>query len=236
MAEEESIYKLIPPEVAPEERQERYHSKHDPSGGLAGSTFRIPVKSGALMGPRAGDTPPRKSSAGSASPATKFTYTDRRKAPVAKRGEAPPKPEPTQRDFVRENKSSIADVRKPVRAEPIDYTKKAEYGQVPSYLDEVKREVEREKEQVRRLVEEEEQSELMKKPQMRQLPEDERQQLLAALKAKWDEVNRGYQSMTHMTQLDTLSKIHRKEEYESTLSQLEKSMEKLSKKVVYVAD
>jgi len=42
--------------------------------------------------------------------------------------------------------------------------------------------------------------------------------------------------MTHNIVLDTIGKIRRKEEYEGQLQTLEKSIEKLSKKFVFVQD
>ena len=64
----------------------------------------------------------------------------------------------------------------------------------------------------------------------------EKQSLLAALQTKWDAVNAQYQGMTHMTALDTLTKIRRKEEFEAQLAELEKSIEKLNKRVVFIKD
>lgn len=58
--------------------------------------------------------------------------------------------------------------------------------------------------------------------------------LLQDLKQKWEVVNRQYQLMTHIVQLDTHGKTKRKEEFELQLSQLERSIEKLSKPNVFV--
>ena len=44
------------------------------------------------------------------------------------------------------------------------------------------------------------------------------------------------QTMTHLVSLDTIGKTRRKEDYESQLQQLEKSIDKLSKKFVFVQD
>ncbi len=139
--------------------------------------------------------------------ATKFSYADRRKPPVVKASELPAAKEATPRDFVRENKDAAvklggliagcfrcvrrsADLPVPVRAaaearqrredEDQSYLKKEDYGRVPAYLDDVKREIERERELVRQLVEERQQEEARRVPQMRQLPEEERQQARAA--------------------------------------------------------
>ena len=43
-------------------------------------------------------------------------------------------------------------------------------------------------------------------------------------------------SVLSLASLDTIGKVKRKEMYEAQLAQIEKDIEKLSKKVVYVAD
>mmetsp|Transcript_30689 Transcript_30689/g.67226 ORF Transcript_30689/g.67226 Transcript_30689/m.67226 type:complete len:87 (+) Transcript_30689:1086-1346(+) len=72
---------------------------------------------------------------------------------------------------------------------------------------------------------------------MRQLEEGERLELIDQLKAKWDDVNATYQrsSVLSLASLDTIGKVKRKEMYEAQLAQIERDIEKLSKKVVYVA-
>lgn len=42
--------------------------------------------------------------------------------------------------------------------------------------------------------------------------------------------------MLSLASLDTIGKVKRKEMYEAQLAQIEKDIEKLSKKVIYVAD
>lgn len=42
-----------------------------------------------------------------------------------------------------------------------------------------------------------------------ELTPDERENLLSALKEKWDDMNKKYQQMTHMTKLDTIGKVRR---------------------------
>ena len=73
---------------------------------------------------------------------------------------------------------------------------------------------------------------------MKLLGEEERLQLIDDLKAKWDKVNVTYQqsSVLSLASLDTIGKVKRKEMYEAQLAQIEKDIEKLSKKYVYVKD
>ncbi len=46
-------------------------------------------------------------------------------------------------------------------------------------------------------------------PKTRLLPEPEREQLLEALKLKWEQANSVYQTMTHNTMMDTKGKMRR---------------------------
>jgi hypothetical protein len=69
---------------------------------------------------------------------------------------------------------------------------------------------------------------------VRQLEEGERQQLISALKSKWQVVNEGYQKLSFT--LDTPAKKTRKEKYEGELVQIEKDIETLSRRVVLVAE
>ena len=73
---------------------------------------------------------------------------------------------------------------------------------------------------------------------MRLMTDDERGELVTALKKKWDAVNSMYQqsSVLSLASLDTIGKVKRKEMYEAQLAQIEKDIEKLSKKSVYIAD
>ena len=105
---------------------------------------------------------------------------------------------------------------------------------MPQYLDAVKSQISKEYELVRTL--KEQQQETFRPNNIRQLPEDERVELLEGLKKKWEKTNHDYQGLTHMVKLDTISKIKRKEYYESTLSQLEKDIAKLDKKIVLVSE
>lgn len=70
------------------------------------------------------------------------------------------------------------------------------------------------------------------------MTDEERSELVTALKKKWDAVNSMYQqsSVLSLASLDTIGKVKRKEMYEAQLAQIEKDIEKLSKKQVYIAD
>eukprot|EP00440_Ansanella_granifera_P061603 gb/GFBE01066787.1/.p1 GENE.gb/GFBE01066787.1/~~gb/GFBE01066787.1/.p1 ORF type:complete len:276 (+),score=100.60 gb/GFBE01066787.1/:1-828(+) len=112
-----------------------------------------------------------------------------------------------------------------------DYLKKEDYGKVPKYLQHIKSDIESEYQYIRDLQAAQAQAEA---DRMRPLSEDERQSMIEGLKAKWEQVNTAYQAGTHVTKLDTMGKMKRKEKNEAELSQIEKDIEKLSKKNIYI--
>jgi len=175
---------------------------------------------------------------------SRFTYTTRTKPPlsthhardspvVQARTEAMAR---TQRkNFISENALAVimADARRPVRAEA-DYLKKEDYGKTPAYLANVKAEIAAEQDYIRSVLQARAEAERAHEPTTQLLPEEERLRLLAALKQKWEAVNKQYQTTTHMVTLDTQGKVRRKEQYEIELQQIEKSIEKLNKPYVFV--
>jgi len=186
----------------------------------------------------------RKSAKPSLPPPRKFEYGDKRFPDVAETSRSGSTQAPRQpKNFIADNAMSVikngfndgasaAKVDKPVT----NYLKKQEYGQVPRYLGKVKKEVAAEKEYIREAMAAEREMQMANQPKMKVLPEEERLRLLDQLKKKWEAVNKQYQGMTHLVSLDTIGKTRRKEEYESQLQQLEKSIEKLSKKFVFVQE
>jgi len=119
--------------------------------------------------------------------------------------------------------------------EAIDWLKKPYFGQTPPYLEKIKQEINDEYEYIKSM---QQQDDSGIPAGMRQMDDEERTQLVSSLKAKWDSVNKQYQqsSVLSLASLDTIGKVKRKEMYEAQLAQIEKDIEKLSKKVVYVAD
>lgn len=66
------------------------------------------------------------------------------------------------------------------------------------------------------------------------MPEEERQELIAALKKKWDSLMRQYQTESHHANLDTIGKKSRKEVIEAEMDQVEADIKKLSKNFIFV--
>lgn len=136
----------------------------------------------------------------------------------------------SDKNFITANAVDVilAPARKP--AEPAAlYTQKPGYGQRPEYLDEVNRDIELEQSYIRKIrVEEENRI----RDQIHLL--DDVDELIAALKAKWEKVNLAYQKETHITKLDTVGQARRRLELEAELATIEKSIEKLNKRYVFV--
>lgn len=262
---EQSIYNLIPQPEPEQLKSKMYRSKYPADTPPTASTFGRSTASqilttnlggnyespatnhrfqndGSSLGPKnlhySDPTSFQKSNMKPALPQPKrFMYTDQRKPNVIRRDQMPSMALKTSKNYVTENALSVIMAapggRKPDNA---NYLKKADYGKVPKYLKKVKGEISVEKEYIRQVMAQEREAQMSMQPKMKALPEQERLQLLDNLKKKWEAVNKQYQGMTHIVTLDTIGKVRRKEEYESQLQQLEKSIEKLSKKFVYVQE
>ena len=82
-----------------------------------------------------------------------------------------------------------------------DFLKKKNYGKVPRYLQTIKKEIEDEYQLVREMQIEDE-AELDRQKFL--MNDDEKQELIAALKKKWEVTHKEYQTLTHKNKLDTL--------------------------------
>ncbi|ETO21508.1 Enkurin [Reticulomyxa filosa] len=111
--------------------------------------------------------------------------------------------------------------------------KHSEFGKVPKYLEKIKVQAEDESKKFDELIKTKEQQK-MAMSEIQLLSEAERVKILENLQKRFKEVNREFQQTTHLTQLDTLTKVRRKENYERELAQLQKDIEKMSMKHVYV--
>ncbi len=127
------------------------------------------------------------------------------------------------------------------------YTKKETYGKVPRYLNDVKKQIEREQKLIDECVREQKQKQQQQEHGIEGgvsqeneddytiLDEQERHALIDALKSKWDYVNSTYQKICHRVSIDSLGDIKRKEAQEADLQQLEEDIERLSRPgMIYV--
>lgn len=105
-----------------------------------------------------------------------------------------------------------------------DYLKKKNYGKVPKYVTKIKTEIEDEYNLVREM-QIEEQNERDRQKML--MPEEERQELIAALKKKWEQLHHTFQKESIHSKLDTLGKKTRKENLEKEMDQIEADIKKL---------
>lgn len=112
-----------------------------------------------------------------------------------------------------------------------DMLKKKNYGKVPKYVTKIKNEIEDEYNLVREM-QIEEQNERDKQKML--MPEEERQELIAALKKKWEVLHKDFQKEAHHGKLDTLGKKNRKQGLEKEMDAIEADIKKLSKNYIFV--
>merc|ERR1719262_241806 len=138
----------------------------------------------------------------------------------------------TSKNFVVANAvETILAAPKKVSKGTKDYLHKEDYGKIPKYLDHIKKDIDAEYEYIAQLQAQEEEQ---RNSQTRLLSDEEKHGLITGLKAKWEAINTDYQTITHLTTLDTMGKVKRKEKYEAELAQTEKDIEKLNRKHIYV--
>jgi len=258
----ESIYNHVPVPVETYEKPPMYRSKHNPKGEITYSTFgatgttqlpgaaKMKKSAAAHMGPAESQRPNPSTfmkagqktlaiSGRISKPGEHMTSTFTRsmaatKPSVPSRHEKPITGLKSNKNFITHNAvEAILQVpQKPVSDEA-DYLGKADYGQVPEYLGQVKEEIKRENEMIDQYVAElgnagRGGSDGDSYADHEEFDENERRDLLRALKGKWDSVNAKYQKMCHMVKLDTVGKIRRKEEMEKELDQIESDIKKLA--------
>ena len=109
--------------------------------------------------------------------------------------------------------------------------KKKTYGKIPKYVTKIRAEIEDEYNLVREM-QIEEQNERDRQRML--MPEEERQELIAALKKKWEVLMRDYQKESHHGKLDTIGKKGRKEILEAEMDQVEADIKRLQKNFIFV--
>jgi hypothetical protein len=263
MENEESIYNLIPPEEYKQKKGKLYKSRHNPKADPTGSTFCLGTtsrpgvanlngeivpegsnhynKAGTgLWGKKLGDAKPNtktfaKKGMGETKlfkPKVTAQAKQKLRAPVPKKDEKPIMGLTSDKNYIVSNAvENILAAPKIKDGQGVDYTKKKAYGKTPQYLQKIKKEIDQEYEMVREMQMEDEQQ---KDRDKFLLPEGEREELIASLKKKWEVTHRTYQQITHVQKIDTVGLRRKKETCEQELRQLEKDIEKLSKKFIFV--
>lgn len=154
------------------------------------------------------------------------------KPPVPSRDDKPVMGLHTCKNFVVANATEVICMEpKTIDLKQPSFLEKEDYGQVPKYLIKVKDEIEKEKKIIQQCVKENarKEGELTDEPIFEVLDENERQELINALKTKWDQVNSKYQKVCHRVMIDSIGELRRKESQEAELQQLEDDIERLSR-------
>jgi len=155
-----------------------------------------------------------------------------KRPPVPKRDEKPIHGLVSDKNFIVANavENILAAPKLPANKDK-DYLKKKNFGKTPKYLEKIKNEITDEYNLVREMQVEEQNERDRQKFLM---PESERQELIAALKKKWEVVHIEFQKETHHRKLDTLGKRNRKETLLAEMKQIESDIKKLSKNYIFV--
>lgn len=164
--------------------------------------------------------------------ATQYARPGQKKIPVPAKDEKPIMGLVSDKNFIVSNavENILAAPNLPSNSEK-DYLKKKNYGKVPKYLQKIKNEIEDEYQLVREMQIEEEADMDRQKFLM---DETEKNELIAALKKKWEVTHREYQTLTHKNKLDTLGLKEKYESCERELRTLEQDIQKLSKNYIFV--
>lgn len=137
----------------------------------------------------------------------------------------------TKKNFIVSNavENILAAPKKVVQTDD-DFMNKEDFGVVPAYLSKIKKDIEAEYNYIRELREQEQEQ----AKATRVLSTEERLALLQGLKAKWEEINSEYQLGTHLTKLDTVGKIARRERDNALLTKIENDIATLKKENIVV--
>jgi len=229
---EESIYNLIPKEAYVPPKEQRHKSKHNPKAAPSSSTFCLNTTSKPGLANVAGVNAPSGSNhvnigggntfglpKGAAKPnagtfrlkgtgtikipePNQFGREGAKKVAVPLIGEKPIMGLVSDKNFIVSNAvENILAAPKLPGNKNIDHLKKKNYGKVPRYLQTIKKEIEDEYQLVREMQIEDE-AELDRAKFL--MADDEKQELIAALKKKWEVTHKEYQTLTHKNKLDTL--------------------------------
>jgi hypothetical protein len=256
---EESIYTLVPHVPAAAQKGKMHRSKFDPSAAPSYSTF--PRKEGArgqgegsasmLYAGRSGamgrdvgpEVDPKRFLKSHSSKKDKLPPPQPFQRPqvaptkpgVPARDDKPVMGLMTEKNFVHGN--AVDAVCAPARhrgaKEEENPVTRKDFGKAPSYLTRMKAQVDSEKTMLAESHSREaEYHASMKEQFVRPVPEDEKEELIAALRVRWEEKHRQYHSLPFAQ--DTAMSIARKEGIERELKEIEGALAKLSKKVVVV--
>lgn len=257
MFAEESVYNLVPPPPVPVQKPAPYTSAHPGNSKPTGSTFGLTSAQTVanLAGSQNNKSVEKQGHATFGKPLCSSMPDPNRYLKAESKTMTLPAPSGTRqpqeklkpgipdkkdvpimnlvsgKNYIVANAvEAILAAPKRVRGEYEDFMGKDDYGKVPAYLTKVKSDIQAEIDYIRDLQAEQYESEQTTRP----MSEDERLQILAGLKARWEQVNHDYQAATHKTKLTSVGEIRRKEECETALTKLEKDIEKMRRANIMV--
>ena len=111
-----------------------------------------------------------------------------------------------------------------------NFLKKKYFGEVPNYLTNIKNSINEEIEFFKKMKEEEKFNRRTKIL----MGEDEKKEIREKLKKKYEEVNNQYQKITHIKKVTSLGMKKKKIFWEKLLSQIEKDLVLMNRKIIYV--
>ena len=163
----------------------------------------------------------------------KFERGTQSKPAVPKRDERPIHGLVSDKNFIVANAvENILAAPKLQASKEQDYLKKKTYGRVPAYVSKIKNEIQDEYNLVREMQLEEQNERDRQKFLM---PEEERQELIAALKKKWEALNKQFQAQAHYAMpLDTIGKKARCDALTRQMDVLETDIKRLQKSYIFV--
>ena len=133
-------------------------------------------------------------------------------------------------NFIQSNRQKASSLKPKVKLSETDFLSKKNYGQTPVYLDRVKNTITQEKDYIAMI----NLARNPTKPAKIQLGKNEVEEIKAALKRKYDEVNREYQSITHISKVISQGVKRKKENCEKELKIIERDMLMMDKEVIFV--
>ena len=163
----------------------------------------------------------------------KFERAGQPKVAVPKKDEKPIHGLVSDKNFIVANavENILAAPKLPTQKDK-DFLKKKSYGAVPKYLTKIKNEIEDEYNLVREMQIEEQNERDRQKFLM---PDGEREELIAALKKKWEALNKQFQEKTHYVMpLDTVGKKNRMDGLTKEMDQIEADIKRMQKNYIFV--
>jgi hypothetical protein len=244
----ESLYSFVPQPEKEKIKPAMYRSKYDPRADPGGTKFAAKKGSGTFGKPlgaskndpnqflKTKSSNNRKTGKEGLGAGYRETRRSKRQPAVPKRSEKPVMGLQSTKNYITSNAveailAAPGNKARITTQQPV-YLNKVDYGRKPAYLDDVKAEIQREEEMIKQYMSMNDQHNMGDDPEddSEELSLEELDNLIDALKTKWDKTNANYQRMCHMTHLDTIGKVNRKESMEKELTQLEKDIEMLESK------